>query len=248
MAAEVIDGCIYENVTDLAEVNEVSNGEFLIVETQDGTRIINFENFLIGLDNVTFSETIASHTTNINSLSSEIDSSNSQITTIKGALNGIMTVGYTLSGADDGVNFSTTGYTLPLNYIQSNSIDGNLQNGNTTLNGVTSGSNAVNLNAGSYQVTFKAGFSGNPVVVDLYDNTNNQVLLTSDYSETPTIQGIITLQERSALLFRANTHDTTYLGVRTPFYVAGLWNTPLVASFQYLSSGYFNTNQPDTRT
>jgi|GEM_PF-3806610 len=246
--AEVIDGYVYENIANLQEINEISPGEYLIVETQDGTRIINFENFLIGIDNITFGELITQNSTDIDSLSAVIKSTNSELTGVQSVLNGIMTVGYTLSGAADGVTFATTEYALPVNFIQANTIDSNLANAPSTLNGITSGSNIINLNPGSYQVTFAAGFSGGRVVVDLYDNTNNQVLLTSDYSANPTIQGIIALLVRSDLVFRAYTDTSRALGTRTAFYVDGLWQNPLKASFQYLSASAVTTRQSDQRT
>lgn len=246
--ATVINDQIYTNILDLPPINEITNGNYLIVETEDGTNIIDFENFIVGVSNITFEPAIESNTTNIATLSADLQTTNDEVTAVKGVLNGMMTVGYSLSGAADGVSFSTTEYVLPVNYIQSNSIDGNLGNAPSTLNGVTSGSNLINLNPGSYQVTLNAGFSGGAVFVDLYDNTNNQVLLTSDYSENPTIQGIVSLAIRSDLSIRAYTDTTRNLGTRSPFYVDGLVQMPLKATFQYLSAGAFDTHQPDTRS
>jgi hypothetical protein len=48
------------NVKDLPQLEEVINGNFLIVENQLGTNIIDFKNFVIGPDNASFYNTIVS--------------------------------------------------------------------------------------------------------------------------------------------------------------------------------------------
>jgi hypothetical protein len=246
MATDSIGGQIYTNIVDLPEISEVTAGQWLIVETEEGTSVINFQNFLIGTGNITFNSTIETNTTNIAALSTGQNNTNDQVTVLKG-LNGKMTVGYYLSGAASGFAVATTEVQLPINYIQSNTIDGNLANAPSTLNGVTSGSNVVNLNAGSYFVDFSSAFS-DKAFVDMYDNTNNQVLLTSDYSATPTMKGIIALSVRTNLIFRAYSNSSITLGERTPFYVSGLYQTPLVAAFQYLSAANVSISGPDART
>jgi len=75
------DNVIY-NVRELPEVFSVAAGDLLLVETENGTNILDFENFVIGVDNTTFGSTLSSNTTNIatlsssfNTLSSSVDSS-----------------------------------------------------------------------------------------------------------------------------------------------------------------------------
>lgn len=235
--AEVIDDQVYVNINELQEVDEVSNGNYLILETDDGTRIINFENFLIPIDNTTFESTITNIQSDISSLSADYVETKS----------GYLTVGYTLSGNKAGTAFNGNAQTLPLNWIQSNTIDGNFTNGHSTLVGITSATNVVNLNAGSYYVQFNAAFDGD-AYVDLYDNTGSRVLLTSEYSNKPSIQGIVALSERSQLTFRSFSNSSRVLGEATPFYVDGLIKSPLTASFQYLINTVQTTNNPDNRT
>tara|TARA_R110000851_G_scaffold291204_1_gene445499 strand:- start:227 stop:808 length:582 start_codon:yes stop_codon:yes gene_type:complete len=75
------DNVIY-NVRELPEVFSVAAGDLLLVETENGTNILDFENFVIGVDNTTFGSTLSSNTTDIatlsssfNTLSSSVDSS-----------------------------------------------------------------------------------------------------------------------------------------------------------------------------
>lgn len=235
--AEVINGLVFTNIADLDEIDEIQNGEYLIVETADGTRIINFENFLIPITNTTFEATIEAMQTDISSLSADYVETKA----------GYLTVGYSVSGGSSGTSINGTSQTLPLNWIQANTIDGNFTNGHSTLNGITSASNVINLNAGSYFVQFEGTFS-NSTFVDLYDTTGSRVLLTSEYTTRPTLQGIISLTERSQLTLRGSVNSSTDIGTSIPFYVDGLVRSPITVSFQYLTNTAVTTNQPDKRT
>ena len=57
------------SINQLPVVNQIVNGDFLIVQTPNATNRLNFSDFVVGLDNTSFSTTIAQNTTNINSLS-----------------------------------------------------------------------------------------------------------------------------------------------------------------------------------
>jgi hypothetical protein len=69
----------YTNILDLPRISNISNGDLMIVQSDDLTTTIDFEDFLIPLENTTFAGTISSHsaqidtnTTNIASLCSEV--------------------------------------------------------------------------------------------------------------------------------------------------------------------------------
>jgi hypothetical protein len=64
------------SIKQLPQVTEINTGDLLLVQTPNATNTLLFENFIIGLDNTTFSSTISGHTTDINSLSSTIFSDN----------------------------------------------------------------------------------------------------------------------------------------------------------------------------
>ncbi len=61
------------NIKELPETFSIAAGDMLVVETDDGTNIMDFNNFVIGLDNTTFGTTITQHSTDINTLYSEMD-------------------------------------------------------------------------------------------------------------------------------------------------------------------------------
>jgi len=245
--AEVINGQIYEEIPNLPEISEIDNGMYIIVQSDSGTNILDYENLLIGVDNVTFDSLITTNSTDIATLSSDLANTDSDIAAVNSTLNGVMTVAYLLSGGSSGVSFDTTAYTLPVNFIQSNTVDGNLANAPSTLNGVTSATNVINLNAGTWQVNLNASFDQD-TFIDLYDSTNNQVLLVSNYTPNPVIQGTISLAVQSTLIVRGYAAATTWLGVKEqPFYVDTLQQMPMVATFQYLSSSITTVIKPDPR-
>jgi len=60
------------NIKELPETFSVTSGDLLIVENDEGTNIMDFDNLIIGLDNTTFGTTITAHSTDINSLSADV--------------------------------------------------------------------------------------------------------------------------------------------------------------------------------
>ena len=69
------------NVKELPETFAVAAGDLLLIETDDGTNIMDFANFVIGLDNTTFGTTITQHSTDIAALSSDVATLSSKIDT-----------------------------------------------------------------------------------------------------------------------------------------------------------------------
>ena len=62
------------NIIRLPESDEIKSGDFVIVETADGTRILDFKNFLISTDNITFASTLSTYETDIKNNRTDIDS------------------------------------------------------------------------------------------------------------------------------------------------------------------------------
>jgi hypothetical protein len=67
------------NVKELPETFAVAAGDLILIETDDGTNIMDFANFVIGLDNTTFGTTITEHSTDIAALSSDVATLSSKI-------------------------------------------------------------------------------------------------------------------------------------------------------------------------
>lgn len=59
------------NIKELPETFSVAAGDLLIIETEEGTNIMDFANFVVGLDNTTFGTTITQNTTDIATLSTQ---------------------------------------------------------------------------------------------------------------------------------------------------------------------------------
>ena len=77
---------IYINIKELPLVNEVQSGDFFIVETTQGTNIIDFSNIIIPPVNVSFYSEIEQLQTDVNAISTLYALQNAFITTISGIL------------------------------------------------------------------------------------------------------------------------------------------------------------------
>lgn len=61
------------NIKELPETFSIGTGDLLLVETDEGTNIMDFNNFVIGLDNTTFGTTITDHSTDISILYTDVE-------------------------------------------------------------------------------------------------------------------------------------------------------------------------------
>ena len=69
------------NIKELPETFSIAAGDMLVVETDDGTNIMDYSNFVIGLDNTTFGTTITQHSSDLNTLYSEFDTLSTEVET-----------------------------------------------------------------------------------------------------------------------------------------------------------------------
>jgi hypothetical protein len=74
---------IYNNVNikDLNKIEEITDNNFLIVENEQGTNILDFKNFVVGPNNVSFYSNVVNLSSNINSLSSQSITDRTDLTT-----------------------------------------------------------------------------------------------------------------------------------------------------------------------
>jgi hypothetical protein len=49
---------VYINIKDLPELSEINNGDYILVETAEGTHTINFENFILPTENTLLTTTV----------------------------------------------------------------------------------------------------------------------------------------------------------------------------------------------
>ncbi len=143
------------NIKELPETFSVADGDLLLIETDEGTNIMDFANFIIGLDNTTFGTTITQHTTDIDSLSSNFVSLSNQVNTDMSELSASV-VGsttkalITLSAQDlygpkllKGTNITSVEYIVASHVVRFN-LDTNLPNTNYIILPTAAVANSTN--------------------------------------------------------------------------------------------------------
>jgi hypothetical protein len=72
---------LYTNIKELPVTTDITDGDFLIVETPTGTNILDYSDLLITLDNTTFAGVISANTTDFLSLQTQFNTLSSTLTT-----------------------------------------------------------------------------------------------------------------------------------------------------------------------
>jgi hypothetical protein len=78
-----------EYISDLDPILEVAPTDSFVVETLEGTRRIEYKDFILGPDNVSFYEEVAANTLALIALSSEVTTLNEDVVTINSGLTGL---------------------------------------------------------------------------------------------------------------------------------------------------------------
>jgi len=60
------------SIKQLPTVSSIESGNFVIVQTENSTNKLDFKDFVIGFENITFANTIEANTTGIEALSSTL--------------------------------------------------------------------------------------------------------------------------------------------------------------------------------
>lgn len=61
------------NINDLPVFEEIKSGTYILIESTDGTGIIDYKNFIIGTENITFSDLLSTQDAQIQALSARCD-------------------------------------------------------------------------------------------------------------------------------------------------------------------------------
>lgn len=61
------------NIKDLPQIQQITNGDFLIVESNDGTYILDYENLILDTDKTSITAQVNQNATDIASMSSSVD-------------------------------------------------------------------------------------------------------------------------------------------------------------------------------
>jgi hypothetical protein len=164
---ETIGDNIYVNIKELPSIEEVQPGDYLIIETDTGTHICDFVNFILPPDNVTFYSEIENLQTDVLILSSAIQATNTTVSSLSSQLN--TTVNSTVTSVNTQIaNLSNT-YT---DWFTKGSITFN-----GTVSGVTQGNRctANRISAGVYQITFP---NTNITAVNVSSNADKAIVTT----------------------------------------------------------------------
>lgn len=138
---------LYTNIKELPVTTDITNGDYLIVETPTGTNILDYTDLLITLDNTTFAGVISGNTTDILSLQTQFNTLSSSVTTQVQEISAQTDRSYTYAV------FSLTTYSSAGADVNSGNRDIPILNGSNiasiTLNTTTAfniGTNAITIN------------------------------------------------------------------------------------------------------
>ena len=108
----------YINIKDLPESLEILNGDYILIETSNGTNIINFENFILPTTNTLVTNLVNDNTTAIYKLSSDLTTDyNSKFTSVSSYVGGLKTA-----------RVFQTSITIPINESQGSGVFENVGN------------------------------------------------------------------------------------------------------------------------
>lgn len=109
----------YINIEDLEIATEIKIGDFVLLETSEGTKLLDFKDFIIGADNVTFFDKISGNYlqfTDISAISAKSISNEATLSSISGVNEDINNLATRINSVEDSlVSF--------INSISSTSID-----------------------------------------------------------------------------------------------------------------------------
>lgn len=143
---------IYVNIKELPQLDEMQPGDLLIVETDTGTNVIDFSNFVLPPENVTFYGEIIQLQTDVETLSTIVDANTTNLFLTAATLNAA-------------VARSIADTTTQIQAFSSTYID-NFITGVISFNGIDTESTAgVNCTAyrnsvGNYSVVFNGPIKG----------------------------------------------------------------------------------------
>jgi len=93
------------NIENLNLVDEIKVGDQILLETSDGTKLIDFKDFIIGVENVTFYDKLTGiDTTVTDSLSAKLQVHESILSEISGVSADINSINRRLAGLESDIN------------------------------------------------------------------------------------------------------------------------------------------------
>lgn len=225
------------NIKQLPQINAVQSGDFLIIETPDGTGVVDFDDIIINLDQTSFEGTIESLVSTTIALSTQYASLSSSIyDDVAVALGAPIAVFKNITPLTGGQTFSGPDIDLPFNFIEVNQLsqqqsvdDFTAVNVCTDLT-LSKPSSAFLFPAGTYKTFINASISSAAsgtgwMQLYLYQKTPPEQVLLLGSSFTPTaindqktltVDGVFTLCKNAEISLRATTYGSFKIG-NAPF-------------------------------
>lgn len=217
------------NIINLPKTSEINLNDFLILETQSGTRLLEFRNFAISESNTTFEPLLSGHTTDIDTVKSNVVSLTSDVTTLSALFDYNRRQSGEFIHTLSALSIGTTNNTTQLTINGSISATGSLSAIGTDYNYF-----GGNVGIGTYT-------PAHPLVINTGGGVDNVFAVNSDSnvgielrSETtggnPYIDFANTSNDYDARIILANTNrlnlENTNVGIRssiahTSLYVGG---------------------------
>jgi hypothetical protein len=238
------------NIKQLPQINTVQSGDYLVVETVEGTGIIDYKDVVIDLEQTSFQPTIDSLVTGVVALSTNFNTLSSNIySDLSDKLVGNVAVFKNISVLSAAQTFEGNAIPLPVNYIEANNISAqqNINTNSFTSCGDTTVSQTASafvFDAGTYKVRIDArvtSLCSTPTWMQIFlyqDTLPLQVLQHgSSFAATGTnqignlfIDGYFYLCRTSQITLRATTYGRFNLGLPTQtMYAAASSNASLSA-------------------
>jgi hypothetical protein len=173
---------VFINIKDLPEITEIANGQFILVETNTGTHIIDFKNLLLPSDNTLITATVNQNINAITTLTTSVDTlSTTTFATIDSLSSSINSNLNTLSSTVSSIttNFSKGIY----NFVTKSQIS--IPANNSSASNIVSPFNATaaTLTTNDFIVIPTNIYAAKyPVYVSNYDETNGNVTITGIFS------------------------------------------------------------------
>lgn len=223
------------NIKQLPQINTIQGGDYLIVDTPDGTGIIDFADVVIDLEQTSFEPTIVALTSEVIALSSEMQSLQSNLyDDLSTLVVGNVATFKNVSPLSSNQIFEGTAVSLPVNYIETNNISQQQSVGQAPYIAcgdltVSQAASAFVFDAGTYKVRVDARITAlcsTPTWAQIYlyqDTLPIQVLQHgSSFVATAAnqignlfIDGYFYLCRTSQITLRVNTYGRFNLGLPT---------------------------------
>jgi hypothetical protein len=223
------------DIIQLPQINTIQGGDYLIVETPEGTGIIDFADVVIDLEQTSFAPTIVALTSEVIALSADLQALKTELyDELSLLLVGDVAVFKNISPLTGLQALEGTAVSLPINYIEVNNISEQQTIGQSTSIAcgdltVSQAASAFVFDAGTYKVRVDArvtSLCSTPTWLQLYlyqDTLPIQVLQHgSSFVATNAnqignlfIDGYFYLCRTSQVSLRANTYGRFNLGLPT---------------------------------